>query len=88
MHLNMPWLADIPKQGYCITVIEGANILHMPIRHIYRNMEYSRVCREKAKAFDNAAMESFFGTRKDECVRETFYASHEEARSELFIYVL
>jgi putative transposase len=31
-------------------------------------------------------MESFFGTLKDECVRETFYASHEEARSELFIY--
>ena len=29
----------------------------------------------------------FFGTLKDECVRETLYASHEEARSELFIYI-
>jgi transposase InsO family protein len=37
--------------------------------------------------WDNAAMESFFGTLKDECVKETFYASHEEARSELFIYI-
>jgi len=41
----------------------------------------------KGNYWDNAAMESFFGTLKDECVRETFYASHEEARSELFIYI-
>jgi putative transposase len=41
----------------------------------------------KGNCWDNAAMESFFGTLKDECVRETFYASHEEARSELFIYI-
>ena len=32
-------------------------------------------------------MESFFGTLKDECVRDTFYASHDEARSELFTYI-
>lgn len=41
----------------------------------------------KGNCWDNAAMESFFGTLKDECVKETFYASHEEARSELFIYI-
>ncbi len=41
----------------------------------------------KGNCWDNTAMESFFGTLKDECVRETFYASHEEARSELFIYI-
>jgi transposase InsO family protein len=41
----------------------------------------------KGNCWDNAAMESFFGTLKDECVRETFYSSHEEARSELFIYI-
>jgi hypothetical protein len=29
----------------------------------------------------------FFGTLKDECVQETFYASHQEARSELFMYI-
>jgi putative transposase len=41
----------------------------------------------KGNCWDNAAMESFFGTLKDECVKETFYASHEEARSELFMYI-
>lgn len=40
----------------------------------------------KGNCWDNAAMESFFGTLKDECVRETFYLSHEEARSALFTY--
>jgi putative transposase len=41
----------------------------------------------KGNCWDNAAMESFFGTLKDECVRETFYASHAEARSDLFTYI-
>lgn len=41
----------------------------------------------KGNCWDNAAMESFFGTLKDECMKETLYASHEEARSELFIYI-
>src|SRR5579872_5608828 len=38
----------------------------------------------KGNCWDNAAMESFFGTLKDECVGSTIYASHDEARLELF----
>jgi putative transposase len=41
----------------------------------------------KGNCWDNSAMESFFGTVKDECVRETIYASHDEARSALFTYM-
>jgi len=41
----------------------------------------------KGNCWDNAAMESFFGTLKDECVGETFYSSHEEARSALCTYI-
>jgi putative transposase len=41
----------------------------------------------KGNCWDNAAMESFFGTLKDECVGETFYSSHDEAKSELFTYI-
>lgn len=41
----------------------------------------------KGNCWDNAAMESFFGTLKDECVQETFYSSHEEARSSIFTYI-
>ena len=32
-------------------------------------------------------MESFFGSLKEECVGNTIYASHEEARLALFIYL-
>ena len=41
----------------------------------------------KGNCWGNAAMESFVGTRKDECVGETFYSSHDEAKSELFTYI-
>ncbi len=38
----------------------------------------------KGNCWDNAAMESFFGTLKNECVGSTVYSSHDEARLELF----
>lgn len=41
----------------------------------------------KGNCWDNAAMESFFGTLKDECVGEIIYSSHDEARSALFTYM-
>lgn len=41
----------------------------------------------KGNCWDNAVMESFFGTVKDECVGKTIYGSHEEARGALFTYL-
>jgi len=41
----------------------------------------------KGNCWDNAAMESFFGTVKNECVGSTVYSSHDEARLELFTYI-
>jgi putative transposase len=41
----------------------------------------------KGNCWDNAVMESFFGTLKDECVRERVYSSHDEARLSLFTYM-
>lgn len=41
----------------------------------------------KGNCWDNAVMESFFGTVKDECVGEMVYASREEARLALFTYM-
>ncbi|GCF11691.1 hypothetical protein KDI_52550 [Dictyobacter arantiisoli] len=40
----------------------------------------------KGNCWDNAAMESFFGTLNDECIQEIFYVLHEEARSAIFTY--
>ncbi len=41
----------------------------------------------KGNCWDNAAMESFFGTLKDECIGSTVYSSHEEARRAIFTYL-
>ncbi len=41
----------------------------------------------KGNCWDNVAMESFFGTVKDECVGSTIYSSHDEARLALFAYM-
>lgn len=41
----------------------------------------------KGNCWDNAAMESFFGTLKDECVGELVYSTHDEARLVLFTYM-
>ena len=41
----------------------------------------------KGNCWDNAVMESFFGTLKDECLGQRIYASHDEARGEIFVYL-
>jgi putative transposase len=41
----------------------------------------------KGNCWDNAAIESFFGTLKEECVGSMVYASHEQARLALFSYL-
>jgi transposase InsO family protein len=41
----------------------------------------------KGTCWDNAAMESFFGTLKEECIENTIYTSHEQARLALFTYL-
>jgi putative transposase len=41
----------------------------------------------KGNCWDNAAMESFFGSLKEECVGNTSYPSHEQARRALFEYL-
>ena len=41
----------------------------------------------KGDALDNAPMESFFHTLKTELVHHRAYATHDEARRDLFAYV-
>ena len=41
----------------------------------------------KGNCWDNAAMESFFGSLKEECLGNRIYASHDEARLAIFTYV-
>jgi len=41
----------------------------------------------KGNCWDNAAMESFFGSLKEECIGRTTYTSHAEARLAIFTYL-
>lgn len=41
----------------------------------------------KGNCWDNAVMESFFGSLKEECVGNQLYSSHEQARRALFEYL-
>ena len=41
----------------------------------------------EGNCWDNAAMESFFGTLKQELVHRQAYATREEARASLFEYI-
>jgi putative transposase len=41
----------------------------------------------KGNCWGNAAMESFFGTLKEECVYRSTYQSHEQARQSIFEYL-
>lgn len=41
----------------------------------------------KGNCWDNAVMESFFGSLKEECVGSTIYLSYEQARLSLFEYL-
>ncbi len=41
----------------------------------------------KGNCWDNAAMESFFGSLKEECVGNRVYSSHEQAKQALFEYL-
>ena len=37
--------------------------------------------------YDNAPMESFFGTLKSECVNHTEYPTRRQARTDIFAYI-
>ncbi len=41
----------------------------------------------KGNCWDNAPMESFFGTLKEECLESAIYGSHDEARLSIFTYL-
>ena len=81
------WLAVAPALDWCITVIEGGEYTSRAyqFRLEQAGMSVSMSC--KGNCWDNAAMESFFGSFKEECVGSTISVSHDEARLAIFTYL-
>jgi len=75
----------------------GPELIHHSDRGSqYASIDYSRLLQSHdiqvsmsrvGNCYDNAVMESFWGTLKTECVYRRHYATHEQARQSIFKYI-
>lgn len=75
----------------------GGDLLHHSDRGVqYASSDYQRLLQARGitvsmsrvgNCYDNAPMESFWGTLKTECVYEENYATREQARQSIFKYI-
>jgi putative transposase len=80
-------LVAVPKRVGCITVIAGVKTAAEQARKRLEQMAAVVSMSRKGNCWDHAAMESFFGSLKEECVGNTIYLAHEQARRALFAYL-
>ena len=85
--LNMAVSRRRPQAGFLHHSDRGCQYTSQAYRKRLEQVGAVVSMSRKGNCWDNAAMESFFGTLKEECMGETIYASHEQARSALFEYL-
>lgn len=85
--LDMALARRRPKAGLLHHSDRGSQYTSRAYRLILEQSGIMVSMSRKGNCWDNAAMESFFGSLKEECVGNTIYASHEEARLALFTYL-
>ena len=85
--LNMAVSRRRPKAGLLHHSDRGCQYPSQAYRKRLEQMGAVVSMSRKGNCWDNAAMESFFGSLKEECVGNTVYASHEQARLALFTYL-
>ncbi len=85
--LEMALARRRPKAGLLHHSDRGSQYTSRAYQIILERARMNVSMSRKGNCWDNAAMESFFGTLKDECIGNTIYISHEEARLELFTYI-
>jgi putative transposase len=85
--LHMALARRHPKAGLLHHSDRGCQYTSRAYRQLLEQSEIQVSMSRKGNCWDNAAMESFFGTLKEECVGSTIYSSHEEARLALFTYL-
>jgi putative transposase len=85
--LNMAVARRCPKAGFLHHSDRGCQYTSQAYRHQLEQLGAMVSMSRKGNCWDNAAMESFFGTLKEECVGNQIYPSHEQARQALFEYL-
>ena len=85
--LHMALARRRPKAGLLHHSDRGSHYTSRAYRLILEHSEILVSMSRKGNCWDNAAMESFFGSLKEECVGNTNFTSYEEARLALFTYL-
>jgi len=92
--------ADLPLAALAMAISvqrPGDGLIHHSDRGVqYASAEYRKLLQSaglrasmsrKADCYDNAPMESFFHTLKTELVHHRHYATREQARRDIFVYI-
>lgn len=85
--LNMALARRHPETGLLHHSDRGSQYTSRAYRLLLEQSGIIASMSGKGNCWDNAAMESFFGTLKEECIGSSIYSSYEEARLALFTYL-
>nr|HET6904698.1 IS3 family transposase [Ktedonobacteraceae bacterium] len=85
--LNMAVARRCPKAGFLHHSDRGCQYTSQAYRTRLEQAGAVVSMSRKGNCWDNAAMESFFGSLKEECVGNQLYSSHEQARQALFEFL-
>lgn len=85
--LGMAYLRRRPSEGLLHHSDRGCQYASMEYRDLAEEYGMQMSMSRKGNCWDNAPMESFFGTLKKELVHHKKYRSREEARRDIFEYI-
>lgn len=85
--LNMAISRRRPKAGFLHHSDRGCQYTSQAYQRRLAQVGAVVSMSRKGNCWDNAVMESFFGSLKEECVGNQVYSSHEQARQALFEYL-
>jgi putative transposase len=85
--LHMALVRRRPKAGLVHHSDRGCQYTSRAYRRRLEQVGMVVSMSRKGNCWDNAAIESFFGSLKVECVGSTIYPSYEQARLTLFEYL-
>src|SRR5712691_798754 len=87
MRFSWPFGGDIPIQGGSHHSDRGSEFTSHGYRALLSSYGTLVSMSRKADCYDNALMESFFGTVKEECVYRHTFQTRSQARQVLFEYL-
>ncbi len=76
-----------PPTGLLHHSDRGSQYTSQGYHTVLKEAEIQASMSRKGDCYDNALMESFFGTLKEECVERQTFTTHGEARGSLFEYI-